>query len=76
MSEVFDVDLIRFSENIASIKKSNDTIMVSMTEVTSGAQEQAVNIGEINNNMINATELLTEGKQLSDSVAKFLVKWE
>lgn len=76
VSEVFDVDLIRFSENIASIKKSNDTIMVSMTEVTSGAQEQAVNIGEINSDMINATELLTEGKQLSESVAKISCEME
>ncbi len=70
VSEVFDVDLISFSEDIESIKKSNDSIMVSMTEVAAGVQEQVVNIGEINTNMFNAAELLTEGNQISDRVAK------
>lgn len=70
VSEVFDVDLERFSHEIQSIKDSNDNIMVAMTEVASGVHEQAANIGEINGNMVKATELLTDGKRISDSVAK------
>lgn len=70
VSGVFDVDLIKFSENIESIKESNDGIMLSMTEVAAGVQEQAVNIGKINDNMLNATELLTNGKQISSNIAK------
>jgi methyl-accepting chemotaxis protein len=70
VSEVFDIDLSKFSEDIGSIKKSNDNIMVSMTEVATGVQEQAVNIGEINDNMLNAAELLTKSNQISDGVAK------
>jgi len=70
VSTVLDVDLSKFSENIESIKTSNDNIKIAMSEVAVGVQEQAANIGDINNNMLNAKSLVAESNQISDSVAK------
>lgn len=70
VSTVLDVDLNRFSDNIQSIKQSNDSIMTAMTEVAVGVQEQAVNIGEINDNIFNAKSLVAENNQISYSVSK------
>lgn len=70
VSTVLDVDLERFSENIESIKKSNDNIMVAMAEVAVGVREQAVDIGGINTNMLNTKTLVAENSQTSENVAK------
>lgn len=70
VSVVLDVDLNRFSQNIESIKQSNDGIVVAMTEVAVGVQEQAVSIGDINENMLNTKSLVEENKEISDNIAK------
>jgi methyl-accepting chemotaxis protein len=70
VSEVFDVDLNGFGQSIESIKNSNDGIRISIAEVSIGVQEQAKSIGEINNSMLNASELLNEAKQISDNVSE------
>jgi len=70
VSTVLDVDLSGYNEKISSIKQSNDNITLAMTEVAVGAQEQAVNIGEINDNMLSAKSLVAENNQISDEVAK------
>lgn len=68
VSNVLDVDLNIFEENILTIKKSNDNITAVMSEVTIGAQEQAVNIGEISDNMLNTKTLVMENSQISEKL--------
>ncbi|KGK85094.1 hypothetical protein DP73_18940 [Desulfosporosinus sp. HMP52] len=70
VSTVFDLELSSFSKNIEAIKQSNDHIVVAMTEVAVGVQEQAVNIEDINYNMLNAKTLVAENNKISDIVAK------
>jgi len=70
VSNVLDVDLSKFNDTVESIKLSNDNIVAAMTEIAVGVQEQAVNIGDINGNMLNAKALVAENNQTSDSVAK------
>ena len=70
VSTVLDVDLMKFSESIGYIKQSNDKIVIAMTEVAAGVQEQAVNIGDINDSMLNAKSLVVESNEIYDSVAK------
>ncbi|MDF2942965.1 MAG: chemotaxis protein [Herbinix sp.] len=69
VSNVLDTDLGRFKDNLTSIKKSNDKITIAMSEVAIGAQDQAVSIGDINVNMLVTKSLITDNKQISDSVA-------
>ncbi len=70
VSDVLDVDLSRFKENIVIIKQSNDNITAVMSEVTTGTQEQAINIGEINDNIINTKALVMENNQISENLEK------
>ncbi|MDP4090772.1 MAG: methyl-accepting chemotaxis protein [Bacillota bacterium] len=69
VSDVFEVDLNGFSENIKVIKESNDNIMSSIKEVSLGVQEQAENIGKISNNMLDASDLLNQSKKISGNVS-------
>jgi len=68
VSNVLDVDLNKFEENIMVIKQSNDNITVAMSEVTVGAHEQAVNIGEISNNMLSTKALIMENNKISENL--------
>jgi methyl-accepting chemotaxis protein len=70
VSTVLDADLSKFSESIESIKQSNGNIMASMTEVAAGVQEQAVNIVNINDNILTTKSFVAENNQISDNVAK------
>jgi methyl-accepting chemotaxis protein len=70
VSNVFDVDLNNYHENIMTIKQSNDNITSAMSEVTLSTQEQAVNIGEISDNMISAKTLVMENNQISKNLEK------
>jgi len=47
---------------------SNDHIMIAMQEVSTGVQEQAQNIGSINENMVNTSALVFETKKISDTI--------
>lgn len=68
VSLVFDSDLRSFKDNISSASQSNDGIMTAMKEVAAGVQNQAQNIGSINENMINTSALVSETKKISDSI--------
>ncbi len=68
VSDVLDVDLTSFEEKIMVMKQSNDNITIAMSEVTVGAQEQAINIGEISDNMISTKALIIENNKISEDL--------
>jgi methyl-accepting chemotaxis protein len=70
VSEVFDHDLNKLEEKISEISEVNDGIMTAMSEVSSGVQSQATTIVTINEGMIDTTALVSETKNISDTIGE------
>lgn len=69
VSEVFDTDLTNLEDNISLMSNVNDSILTAMREVSTGVQSQAETIVNINEDMIDATALVSETKNISDLIA-------
>lgn len=69
VSGVLDGELNGYLKGIGTVKETNDGLKLAVNEVASGVQEQAVNIGNIRDKVMDTTDLAAESKSISGLLA-------